>query len=246
MYLTKEAWFDEWFSSPYYHILYKHRDANEARRFLNNLCALLCISRDEKILDLACGRGRHSIYLNNKGLDVTGIDISGENIRFARQFENNRLRFYVHDMRKIFRENAFDYVFNFFTSFGYFDTSEENEYVVHSAEASLIEGGILLIDFLNPYMVIHDMTPEEKKIVDGIEFRINRTLREDGYIIKHIHFSIGDQDFHFREKVKAIRRIEFMEYFASAGLRLLDMFGDYDLNPYEPEKSDRMIFLLKK
>ncbi len=73
--LQSEEWFTQWFNS-YYHILYKDRDQHEARLFIDNLARFLDFSPKNKILDLACGRGRHSVYLNSGGFDVTGIDLS--------------------------------------------------------------------------------------------------------------------------------------------------------------------------
>src|SRR4051812_2242107 len=108
-------WFQNWFNSPYYHILYNQRNDEEAEFFIDNLCAYLEPSIDCRLLDIACGRGRHSVYLNKKGYDVTGIDLSHANIKYAQQFENKRLHFYVHDMRYLFYINYFDIAFNLFT-----------------------------------------------------------------------------------------------------------------------------------
>ncbi len=75
-----------------------------------------------------------------------------------------------------------------FTSFGYFDSEKENEKVVCAAAEALKPGGHLLIDFLNPYTVVHNLVPCEEKTVEGIYFRINRFLSADNYIIKDIRF----------------------------------------------------------
>ncbi len=243
---NKEEWFEEWFDSSYYYKLYKHRNINDAKPFLRNLIKYLGLTPDDLILDLACGRGRHAIYLNQKGLNVVGIDLSEKNISRARQFENDRLKFFVHDMREAFTIFQFDYVLNFFTSFGYFSTREENEQVILGVRDCLREKGRFLLDFLNPYTVIHHLEKEDVKEIEGIRFHLSKTLREDGYIIKNIDFQDRGRPFHFREKVKAIRRTEFLEYFENADLKLLNIFGDYDLNPYQAENSDRMIFLLEK
>ena len=59
-------WFKNWFNSPYYHILYKERDSYEAEYFIDNLIIYLKIAENSKIIDIACGKGRHSIYLEQK------------------------------------------------------------------------------------------------------------------------------------------------------------------------------------
>ena len=243
---SQREWFGEWFDSKYYHILYKHRDIEEARGFIDNLAEYLPLKEGDSILDLACGRGRFAIYLSEKGYYVKGIDLSRENIEEAKKFESERLEFLIHDMREVFCRNCFDYVFNMFTSFGYFDTREEDKKVVISAVTALKSKGKLLIDFLNPYMVIHNLVPEEEMTIDGIRFYIRRKLSMDGYILKDIDIDDNGDKFHFQEKVKAIQQHEFMEYFEHAGLKLIEVFGDYRLKKYIPGKSERMIFLLEK
>ncbi|MBU2915908.1 class I SAM-dependent methyltransferase [Reichenbachiella agariperforans] len=242
----KKEWFDEWFDTIYYHILYKNRDYTEAGRFLDNLITYFDLSANAKILDLACGKGRHSIYLNEKGFDVTGVDLSEQNITFAKTKENNTLHFDIHDMRDIYRPETFDYVFNLFTSFGYFDSIDENLDVIRATVASLKPGGKLLIDFLNPYVVVNHLVEAEDKTIDNIHFKISREYTDDQYIVKNISVDDHGQHFDYMEKVKAIRRTDFLNYFDANGLKVLDLFGDYSLAPYEKEKSDRLIFVIQK
>ena len=244
--LKTEEWFGEWFDSPYYHILYKHRDEEEARAFIDKLSDYLKLNAETLILDLACGKGRHAIYLNQQGYNVVGLDLAPQNIAFAKQYENDRLKFYQHDMREIWKKEKFNVILNLFTSFGYFDTENENKQAIDAMSGSLKKGGKILIDFLNPYTVIHNLVPREVQNIDGVTFYIRKFISEKGYIIKDIEIEDHEKQFHFQERVKAIRRVRFLEYFEHAGLTLVDIFGDYNLQEYKPESSERMIFLLKK
>ena len=239
-------WFGEWFDSPFYHILYKHRDYEEAHAFIDKLTKYLCIKADHKLMDLACGKGRHSIYLNQKGFDVIGLDLSEQNITHANQFSNERLQFEIHDMREPHGINEFDYVFNLFTSFGYFETKKEHEDAIKSVASSLKNKGKFILDFLNPYTVIHHLKSEEIKIIDDIEFHISKDVSDDDYIIKDIRFQHKAKEYHFTEKVKALRRMDFLDYFQKSSLKVIDVFGDYQLNTYIAEESDRMIFVVEK
>lgn len=244
--MSKKEWFDEWFNTIYYHILYKHRDYEEAAAFLDHLIEYFNIAPAAKILDLACGKGRHSIYLNQKGFDVTGVDLSEENIKFASTKQNDSLHFAVHDMRNVFATEEFDYVFNLFTSFGYFDSKEENLNVIDATIQSLKPGGKFLLDFLNPYVVVNNLVHEEDKTIENIHFNIQRKYTDDEFIVKNIIVDDHGQHSEYQEKVKAIRRADFLAYFDKIDLKVIDIFGDYELSEYKAEESQRLIFVIEK
>ncbi|MFT2009754.1 SAM-dependent methyltransferase [Pontibacter sp. 13R65] len=240
-----EEWFSTWFDSPYYHILYSNRDEQDARSFIDNLLRYLHPKPDHKILDLACGKGRHALYLNQKGYDVTGIDLSGQSIAYAKQFENDKLHFSRHDMRVVYKPAFFEFVLNLFTSFGYFDNETENVVALLAAADSLKQGGKLVIDFMNTEKTIEHLVAHEEKNLHGVHFDITRKV-ENGFIVKTISFTDQNQNYKFVERVRALRQEDFMEYFQMAKLRLVDVFGSYDLTPYCRLKSERMIYVLKK
>ncbi|MBB6609647.1 class I SAM-dependent methyltransferase [Pontibacter sp. Tf4] len=241
----EQEWFSTWFDSPYYHILYQNRDDQEAQQFMDKLLTYLHPKPHEKVLDLACGKGRHSVYLNQKGYDVTGLDLSEQSIAYAKQFENERLHFAVHDMREVYQPESFDFILNLFTSFGYFENETENVVALCAVASTLKHGGKLVIDFMNTNLTIANLVAEEVKVVEGIEFHIHRGV-ENGFIVKTIRFSDKGEDYCFEERVRALRLEDFMEYFGMAQLRLAEVFGDYDLHSFKPESSERMIFVLKK
>ncbi|WP_460880825.1 class I SAM-dependent methyltransferase [Pontibacter rugosus] len=187
---------------------------------------------------------RHSLYLSQKGLDVTGIDLSRQSISYAKQYEHEQLHFDVHDMRQVYRPGGFDFILNMFTSFGYFDNDTENVVALCATAKSLKHGGKLVIDFMNTNKVIDHLVAHEEKEVQGINFKITRGV-ENGFIIKTIDFRDEGQEYHYEERVRALRQEDFLEYFKMAQLRLVDTFGDYNLNPYNQATSDRMVFVLK-
>ena len=95
--MTKEQskWFQSWFDTPYYHTLYENRDYKEAEVFIKNIVKYLNLDTEDSILDLACGKGRHSIFLNKMGYNVTGVDISPKNIKEANEHKNENLKFKI-------------------------------------------------------------------------------------------------------------------------------------------------------
>ncbi len=242
---ASKDWFVKWFDTPYYHMLYKHRDQTEAHGFIDRLFDQLQPEKDQKILDLACGRGRHAIYMNQKGYEVVGLDLAPENIEFAKQYENERLHFAVKDMREDLGTTEFDWVFNLFTSFGYFDQPDEDLKAMKAIHKGLRPKGKLVLDFMNVHRVARRLVPEEVKQVNDITFQIERSIL-DGHIVKDIRFHAENMNYHYEEKVKALTKSDFESLFSKVGLVTIAAFGSLDLQPFDEEKSDRLILVAEK
>jgi SAM-dependent methyltransferase len=210
---------------------------------MDNLTNYLNIPEEGTILDLACGKGRHSVYLNSLGYDVTGVDLSENSIAHAKQFENDSLHFQVHDMCKPFGKR-FDAVFNLFTSFGYFEDETDNLKTIQAIQADLKPFGFGVIDFMNADYVIDNLVPEETKTVDGIDFHLKRSY-QDGYIIKDIMFTHNDVTYDYQERVRAFTLQDFETLFEKADVFLLDVFGDYKLRKFDKKSSERLIMIFK-
>ncbi len=239
----QSSWFASWFDTPYYHILYKDRNYREAQIFMDNLTQYLNLPEKAKVLDLACGKGRHSIYLNQLGFDVIGADLSENSIAEAAINTNENLHFLVHDMRESYEEK-FDAIFNLFTSFGYFEKEEDDLKTLIAIKESLSEYGFAVIDFMNSNQVIDNLIPDELKTVDGIDFHIKRFVH-DGFIIKEIDFEDKGETYHFAEKVRAYTLEDFERLMEEAGIYLLDVFGDYKLKKFQKNTSERLIMIFK-
>jgi SAM-dependent methyltransferase len=243
--MKDREWFAGWFDSKYYHILYKDRDYLEAQHFLDNLVSRLQLAPGLRVLDMACGKGRHSVYLAQKGFRVTGVDLSEKSIAYAKQFENDRLSFYVQDMRKPFHINYFDVVLNLFTSFGYFEKEGDNLKAIRSMAKAVKPGGSVVIDFMNSAYVIKNLVKQEEKTVEGITFAIRRWV-DSGFIVKEIAFDADGHEYIFHERVRALTLADFAEYFNSAGLKIIHLYGDYQLNSFDEQRSGRLIMAAEK
>lgn len=237
----KTDWFTSWFNTKYYHILYKHRNNEEAQLFMRNITEFLQLSKKSHILDLPCGKGRHSIYLNSLGYKVTGADLSENSILHAKKFENESLKFKVKDMRNPI-SNQYDAIFNLFTSFGYFENDKDEIQVLRSMKKGLGEHGVLVMDFLNVVNVKNNLVTKEVKIIDGIEFHIEREIK-NGFVLKHIYFVDKGVDHSYTEYVKYLDLKKFELFFAEAGLKIKHIFGNYQLSEFDAEHSDRLIFI---
>jgi SAM-dependent methyltransferase len=242
---TTKEWFEDWFNSPYYHTLYGNRDENEASMFIEALLTQLNPSPDSTFLDLACGKGRHAIKINSMGFTTWGVDLSEESILYAKQFESGKLKFKVGDMREVNFDLRFDFVFNLFTSFGYFNDRGENHRMLNAISRQLKPNGQLVIDFLN-YHKIKDKFPSTEIVTrGGIDFHIEKHIH-DGRIIKDIRFNDKGQNYHFSEKLQAIDSEEMLQMLEKAGFAVKTIWGDYRLLPYRKEESDRLILWVEK
>jgi SAM-dependent methyltransferase len=238
-------WFVEWFDTSFYHQLYKSRNYVEAQFFIDNLEEKLNFKQSDTFLDLACGKGRHSIYLNSKGYDVTGIDLSQNNVEAAKCSENQHLHFFVHDMREAFRSDSFNFVLNLFTSFGYFEDNYDNFRAIKAISENLKLGGKLVLDYMNSVKAVKNLVKTYEKEVDDIKYTITKKI-EYGFIVKNIDFDYENQHYHFQERVKILNFEDFRYYFRKAGMTVVETYGNYQLEPFDVENSDRMIFVVEK
>ncbi|MFY7733849.1 MAG: class I SAM-dependent methyltransferase [Bacteroidia bacterium] len=242
---TNKEWFADWFDSPYYHILYKNRDYTEAELFLNNVISFLSMPSGSSVIDLACGKGRHSVFLNKAGFEVVGVDLSANSIKYAKQFENQNLHFDVADLRTFKTNQLFDYGFNLFTSFAYFKSDQENQQVLNSFNACLKEDGILLLDFFNAEKIKKMQSYSETKTIDGISFHLHKII-DDKKVTKRIEFNAEGKEYYYQEEVQLLTLPDFESLFAQTGFDILNVFGNYNLEQYQAETSDRLIFVAQK
>lgn len=244
---AKKRWFEEWFDSPYYHLLYNSRDEKEAASFIDKLLHYLHPPAGAVMLDVACGKGRHAKQLADDGYDVTGIDLSPASILAARQMETETLHFFQHDMRLPFWINYYDFAFNFFTSFGYFDTELNNENALHNMMLALKPGGKLVLDYLNSSYTREHLVPCEQRQIGSVHFDIERVY-QDRRFLKQIRITDAAKNVQqtFTESVRAYTLEDFKGMFARHRLQMEEVFGDYLFNRYDERMSPRLILIAKK
>lgn len=139
------------------------------------LVKLLELDAPLKILDLACGFGRHANRLAALGHSVTGVDYTPGFLALARQIAAEmgvQVDYRQGDMRQVNFKEEFDRVLLLFTSFGYFE-DRENEQVLENMVQALKSGGYLLFDIPNRDVILKDLPPAE--VIDkGGDLLINR------------------------------------------------------------------------
>lgn len=245
--MAATEWFDEWFDTTYYHQLYFKRDNKEAKLFIEKLIQYLAPPQDAFMLDVACGKGRHSVTLADMGYDVTGIDLSPQSIAAANLLANNRLAFYVHDMRQPFWGNYFDVAFNLFTSFGYFRTRREHDAAIRTIANAIKPNGTLVIDYLNVHYAEDHLIHTTDQQIDHVNYHITKWMDETHFYKKiEVEDDAFTEPHYFVEKVAKFSLGDFTEMLAYQGLQVVKVFGDYFLGEYHIRKSPRMIIIAKK
>ncbi|MFO7848037.1 MAG: class I SAM-dependent methyltransferase [Balneolaceae bacterium] len=244
------SWFEKWFDSPLYEVLYAYRNEEDARKLADLIEGILPAKSYPSLVDVGCGRGRHSITLAGRGYQVTGFDLSSQAIKKARarakEKRVKKIRFLVHDMRRPLPER-FDAAVNLFTTFGYFREEVENLRVLKSINQMLKPDGAFLIDFLNAEKVKRDLVPFEQGKHEGVYYTIERKI-EDGFVYKTMSFSGRDIDGceTYTERVKLFELNWFERNLEKAGFSLKHVYGSYTGSKFDKINSDRLIILSEK
>lgn len=227
-------WYREWFGETYLR-LYPHRDREEAARGVALFLELAELPPGSRVLDLACGAGRHLAPLREAGLRAVGLDLSGPLLDRARSRWTGLLT--RGDMRELpFRDGAFDGAVQFFTSFGYFRRREEDLRVLSEVRRVLRPGGAFLLDFLNAERVRRDLVPEDVREVGGRTVRQRRRIEGDK-VVKEIRIEDpegGGQET-FRERVRLYEPDELAAMLEGAGLRVRARRGGYGGEPFDAD-----------
>ncbi|HTB53505.1 MAG TPA: class I SAM-dependent methyltransferase [Ferruginibacter sp.] len=245
--MEDHPWFKDWFNSPYYHLLYANRDDREAAAFIDKLIDHLKPAPGATMLDVACGKGRHSIHLAEKGFDVTGIDLSEASISEALTHQTDNLHFYIHDMRLPFWINYFDYAFNFFTSFGYFKTKRENDNAIRTIAQSINGNGHFVMDYLNTQCTQTNAINNIEKEINGVQYAITKWFDESFFYKKIVVTDKAlPKPLQYTEMVAKFSLADFTEMFEKQGLQIKEVYGDYNFSPYDVNSSQRLIMIARK
>lgn len=242
-----DNWYEEWFERDEYDLVYRHRDDKEAEKVVQLIEQIAKPTKGSAVLDVACGKGRHSLALARHGYRVTGIDLSSRFITQAREAahtENQRILFYKQDMREPVCNGCFDGVVNLFTSFGYFELHQDNLRTLQAISDAMKPGAWFVQDFLNVPYVLANLVPMDVRDFDGIRISQQRSIR-DHRVYKEITIKRGELAVEFHESVRLYRVDDFRTMYAAAGLNLISIYGDYEGGPWS-EASPRLILLSRR
>jgi SAM-dependent methyltransferase len=231
-------WFEEWFGEEYLQ-LYPHRDDAEAERAVALILERVGFSAGWRVLDVACGAGRHARAFEDSRARCVGLDLSAALLRVARGVTGAPL--VRADMRALpIRPRSMDLTVNLFTSFGYFERDAEHTGALGEMVSTVRSGGWFVIDFLNAQAVRARLVPRETRRLNGADVEVERSVSPDGrYVCKTIRTSMGRR---FSERVRLFGADEIEAMLAAAGVTVRERYGDYEATPLLPD-SPRTILL---
>ena len=243
-----KEWYKDWFSSKDYLDVYRHRNSEDTERLVNLITSTVNPEPDAEILDAACGAGRHAIKFAKKGFNVTAFDLSETLLQIgvdeAKQ-HNVSIDFLNSDIRTFMTDTKFDLVLSLFTSFGYFESDDENFIFPKNAFNMMKHKGYYVLDYFNKNFVEHNLVEESERKVNEKEIVENRFIENDR-VIKRISIREENQNNEYVESVKLYSLEQIEERFKSIGFKTVNVFGDYLGNPFKNESSERCIIFFQK
>jgi SAM-dependent methyltransferase len=242
--MIQKDWFASWFNTSYYHDLYAKRNDEEAQAFMDILSYHFKWSEEISIVDACCGAGRHALYLESKGFNVQGVDLSENNVLQAQSLSKFKDRWMIADVRSFQLPAPVDFALNLFTSFGYFETDEEHLNLLRNIHRNLVDEGMLVLDFFNVDLTLKSLKEKEWFSGQLATYQLTRSL-VDGKIIKDISFVGEGQEHRYQERVMAYSKSDLESLLVSAGFRVMEIWGDYQGLPFQPT-STRCIFIAQK
>lgn len=244
----QNEWFKDWFSSKYYLDVYNHRNEKDANEIVNLILSQINLKENSNILDAACGIGRHAVKFAEKKLNVTAFDLSTNllniGINCAKE-RNLNINFLVSDLRNFYVNNKFNLVTNLFTSFGYFETDDDNFKFVENAYNMLNSNGYYVLDFLNKEHLIKNLVPFSEKNIDGNVIYEYRKI-ENERVIKEIKIVNNIDEYNFSESVRIYSYGELVQNFSQIGFKVFKTFGNYLGQEFNEKESQRCIIIFQK
>lgn len=243
-----KPWFEQWFSTDEYLEVYKHRNEKDGADLVDLIDSNIDLKAGSKILDMACGAGRHSILFAKKGYQVTAVDLSHNLLKVAK---NNSIQsgldilFIESDIRHFGTLEKFDLVVNLFTSFGYFESDEENFSLLLNAYSFMNDSGYFVLDFFNRNFIEKNLVEESVDNYSGSRIVQQRKI-EGQRVVKRITIEKNGNQRVFFESVRMYSRDELILRLNKIGFEIIRLFGDFNGSKFDPNNSPRIIIIAGK
>ncbi len=244
---SAEPWYDSAFQRDYLRV-YAHRDEAAAKDEVDFIMSHTPTKARARILDIACGAGRHLVWLAKQADLALGLDRSSQLLNEAAErlskISTGALLVRA-DMRQLPFEREFTCVTLLFTSFGYFPTDQENLSVIAQAERVLKSDGIFWMDYMNEPQVRRTLKPFSRQSYGDLVIEQRRRITEDGRVEKQIDIMGKNEQRCVKESVKLYSRAQVEEMFAKCALSIEGLWGDFQGQPHTSD-SPRLIIMGRK
>jgi 2-polyprenyl-3-methyl-5-hydroxy-6-metoxy-1,4-benzoquinol methylase len=249
---SSREWFEDWFNNPLYLKVYSHRDDAEANLCVETILGVTGVDKaagQTSVLDIACGAGRHAFAFARKGLRVSANDLSGfllETAEKEARTEGFSIAFSGCDMRTIRLDRRFDLVVQLFSSFGYFETEQEDREVIRNVSMLLGPQGWYVLDLINPAWLRRHFIPRSEKTTGGLSIIEERTMSVDKVVKKITIRETGRPEISFIESMKLFVPESIRVLLESEGFEVVRVCGDYRGSEFEKEASPRILLFCRK
>jgi len=230
-------WYETAFRKQYLDLYYRRND-EAAKGEASFAARAMGIKEGGRVVDVACGAGRHARALKALGFRVVGVDLSKELLAAATDITRVRA-----DMRALPFRGPFDAATSFFTSFGYFDDAG-NATALKSIAGALRPGGMFLLDFLNAVAVEAHLVPESREERDGHTYHVQRRI-DDGRVVKDVVIEEEGLTLSYSESVRLYNHHELLNLLKGAGLSAIASYGAFDGRDYTTD-APRCIVVARK
>jgi SAM-dependent methyltransferase len=241
--MTNHPWYNEKAGFFGEHYLKTYTDAGilteeRTQQEVDFLEAVMGLEKGARILDLACGHGRHAVELARRGYKVVGQDLNSfflEKAKEAAKGARVQVQWIQGDMREILFEREFDAIVNLFTAFGYLETDEEDEKVLRQVAKALKLGGKFVLDVMNREWVMRnyqardwqEFPDDSVELYDrSFDFATSRSHERRLYI----HPDGSKEDHNVVLRYYTLQEVVAM--CQRSGLRFREAYGTFAKEPY--------------
>ena len=239
--MSERAWFESYFGDDYLDIYADAFPADRTDAEAAGMIARLELAPGARVLDLACGHGRHALALARRGLDVTGFDLSDVFLARARDAaaaEGLSLRLVRGDMRLLPFDAEFDAVVNVFSAFGYFEDPADDLATLRGIRRALVPGGRFLLETLHRDGLpgrfqprIEAETPNGSRVVHEYSWDLEHDVIHDQITLERADGTRA----RYETKVRMRSLRGLLALWREAGLEPLAWYGGLDGRPLELE-----------
>jgi SAM-dependent methyltransferase len=230
-------------------ILFSWQRRAEAPQQVGDIISLLELSPPGKVLDLCCGIGRHSFEFAREGFEVTAVDRTKTYLEKASKqavSDGLNIEFVQDDMRNFRKENTFDVALSLYTSFGYFDDPEDDHKVLENLHASLVPGGVLVMDMMGREVVAREFRERDWYEEEGCIVLQERTLGKNWAWMDNHWIILKDKD---RTDLRFSHRLysasELSALLKDCGFEDVRIYGGYNESPYD-HTANRLVAIAQK